>query len=290
MKRKLHQFQKEYMKTDITLKVIQTNQSTVDIQESVQNAFNEFDRIVKKFTRFESTSELSNLNNHGGEWFSVSNEFFGLLQSMLQIAKETNGAFDPTIIDFLEVYGYDRNYDFSKLDNPNLNNFVEKIKNERPHWSEIQLNLKLTKVKLAKNQRVDLGGIGKGYAIDCAFNELIKVNTDFLIDAGGDVRSSGLNEINKLWQIGLKSTIGDKDTVIGSIELDNKALASSGSWARKVKNFHHLINPLTGKPSKNNYSTVFVLADTGLKADAWATACFIDSNLKVPKGFKVLRS
>jgi thiamine biosynthesis lipoprotein len=268
--------QKDFMKTVITFHVIKGDSKTVDVQNAIEEGFYEFERIVKSFTRFEDTSELSNLNRNSGKWVSVSKELFELVEFMLKMSGDTDGAFDPTIIDFLEVYGYDKNYDFSKLDNPKLDEFVKKIADERPSWKEIKLDEKNSRIKLAENQRIDLGGIGKGYAVDCAFEKLSKVSSNFIIDAGGDIRTSGLNEKSEPWQVGLKAKNKDGvEETVGIVELSNYALASSGSWSRKVKQFHHLIDSRSGKPIETDYSTVFVTAQTSMLSDAWATAIFV---------------
>ncbi len=267
--------EKNFMNTVITFKVVQAKQNTVDILDSIEKGFDQFDRIVKQYTRFNEDSELSNLNRNSGSWTKISAEFFELIEYMLNLAKETDGCFDPTIIDFLETYGYDKNYDFSKLDNPKLDDMVKNISVTRASFKDIELDKKNLKVKLVKGQRIDLGGVGKGYAIDCAFDELEKVSDNFLIDAGGDIRAKGKNEKGEVWKVALKNKNESGEIVeIGFIELDNKSVASSGSWARKVKQFHHLINPKTGLP-ENKYTTVYVVAQKGIDADAWGTALFV---------------
>jgi len=262
------------MKTTMTFKIVQTNEATIDILNSIEEAFGEFDRIVKKYTRFDENSELSNLNRNSGNWTQISEEFFNLIEYMLDLAEKTNGAFDPTVIDFLEIYGYDPNYDFSKLDNPELNKIVKKQTKERKSFRDIKLDKDNNRVKLARGQRIDLGGVGKGYAIDCAYSKLNNIK-NFLIDAGGDIRVKGRNEKGELWKISLRHEDSEGKVVdFGEVELDNRALACSGSWARKVKQFHHIINPKTGKP-ENRLKTVYVEADTGIVSDSWATALFV---------------
>jgi len=270
---------KSFMNTLITIKVIKEAETTVKILDAIEEAFGEFDRIVKAYTRFNENSELSNLNRMSGSWVKVSPEFFELTKKMLDLARKTDGAFDPTIIDFLEIYGYDKNYDFSKLENPELDQLVQNRAKTRPSWNEIELDPENIKIKLQNDQKIDLGGIGKGYAIDCAFEKIIKNQiNNFLIDAGGDIRASGRNQKDNIWNVGLKhEDINGKQIVHSMINLNNKALACSGSWARKVKQFHHLINPLTGKP-QNAFKTIYVQADTATAADGWATALFILGN------------
>lgn len=274
---------KRFMNTLITFKVVKDNQSTVEILDAIENGFGEFDRIVKSYTRFNEDSELSNLNRKSGEWVEVSREFVHLIAYMLNLSKETDGAFDPTIIDFLDIYGYNKNYDYSNLDNPELDKKVDLILQSRPSWKDIEIDEENRKVKLVKNQKIDLGAIGKGYAIDCAFTKIKEASRHFLIDAGGDIRSWGRNDKDEVWSVGLKKEdIDGKQSIFSMVELNNKALASSGSWARKIKQFHHLINPKTGKP-ENRYKTVYVMADDAITADSWATTIFVGGDkLKLP--------
>lgn len=277
---------KDFMNTKIEIQVIKDGQNTVKLQESIEDAFGEFDRIVNKYTRFNESSELSNLNRNNGKWTKISYEFFTLIEFMLDLSKKTNGAFDPTIIDFLEMYGYDKHYNFEKLHDSKLAERIKQFAEERPHWSEIEINKKEQKVKLQKSQRIDLGAVGKGYAIDCAYEKIKNFSDNFIINAGGDIRASGTDENGENWKVSLqvpedtsnikslpKKNIFKKD--IGEIVLENNAIASSGSWARKVSYFHHLINPNTGTPVETQHSTVFVNAPTALEADAWATALFV---------------
>lgn len=266
---------RNFMNTVIAFSAAQKTETTVDILDSFEEGFAEFDRIVKKYTRFNENSELSNLNRNNGKWTQISEEFFYLVEYMLNLAHQTHGAFDPTIIDFLEVYGYNKNYDFSGLENPELNNLVKRIADTRASFEEIELDKKNLRVKLEKNQRIDLGGIGKGYAIDCAFEKIVKKTANFLIDAGGDIRAKGENQKKKPWSVGLKYLKDGKPEILGTLELNNEALACSGSWSRKVKQFHHLIDPKTGNPKESHYNTVFVKAPVALLADSWATAIFV---------------
>ncbi|MEO6728319.1 MAG: FAD:protein FMN transferase [Candidatus Dojkabacteria bacterium] len=284
---KLIEKQKNFMNTVITIKVVQDKQNTVDILDSIEKGFDEFDRIVKQYTRFDENSELSNLNRNSGNWTKITPEFFELIEYMLNLANETEGCFDPTIIDFLETYGYDKNYDFSKLDNPKLDEMVNNMAKTRASFKDIELDKKKLKVKLVKAQRIDLGGVGKGYAIDCAYDQLIKVNENFLIDAGGDIRAKGKNEKDEIWKVALRNRNGEVIEDIGYIELNDESVASSGSWARKVKQFHHLINPKTGLP-ENKFTTVYVIAKKAIDSDAWGTALFVGGE-KYLKKHKDLR-
>lgn len=283
--------QREFMRTTITIKVVQTSElKTVEILDAIETAYGEFDRIVKVYTRFNEDSELSNLNRNSGNWVKVNPEFFMLIKQMLEFSEVTNGSFDPTVIDFLETYGYDPNYDFSKLDKPELDDLVHKMAKTRNSWQQIQLNSDTESVRLAKGQRLDLGGIGKGYAIDCAYAKLLHMN-NFLIDAGGDIRAKGTNIEGKPWKIDLKhKDTNDQEKILGYLELNDTSIAASGSWARKVKQFHHILDPLTGKPV-DSMRTVYVLGPIATITDVWATSLFVggkDLIAKLPEGYEAM--
>jgi FAD:protein FMN transferase len=286
--------QRNFMSTTITLTMIQTPKfSTVEILDAIEAAFGEFDRIVKRFTRFNEDSELSNLNRNSGNWVKVTPEMFMLVEEMLKLSQATDGAFDPTVIDFLETYGYDPNYNFSKLDNPDLDNMVKNMADTRPSWREIELDKENNSIKLAPKQRLDLGGIGKGYAVDLAF-DILKRFENVLIDAGGDLRALGQNENEEPWQLAMKHLAKGQDPkdaeIIGVIKTEKLSLACSGSWARKVKQFHHIIDPRTGKPTEE-MQTVYVAAPTATEADSWATALFVggkDLLEKLPQHIQAL--
>lgn len=291
------------MNTVITIKVI-TDAGTVAGQNAIEKAFGQFERIVKLYSRFDEQSELSKLNRSGGKWFDVSEEFSFLIGYMLSLAKATNGVYDPTIIDILEAYGYSAKKDFDqKLNDPDLTKKIADLVANRPKFSEIELEKQ--RVKLAPNQRLDLGGIGKGYAIDCAAAELFEFS-DFLIDAGGDIRVQGNNLEGKPWQLGLKHKFEDQEGYLGQVELTSGSLCASGSWARRVGNFHHIIDPQSGNPH-NESLTAYTYAKTALLADSWCTPLFLfgkvdklpndvagmiidkDNNATIGKGFPEIK-
>jgi thiamine biosynthesis lipoprotein len=266
---------KKFMNTDITVHVVNEKQNTVKTLDAIEAVYSEFDRIVKRYTRFNEDSELSNLNRSSGTWVTVTPEFFKLVQFMLDLNKNTNGVFDPTIIDFLEIYGYNKDYDFSKLENPLLDSMVKEISEKRAKASQIELNEKELSVKLVKGQKIELGGCGKGYALDQSRDILLNLGfSNFLIDGGGDLIANGVNDKGEEWEVGLYTFENGEKTLKGATKLNNEALASSGGWARKVKQFHHLINPTNGTP-ENKFNTVFVRSKDAILADSLATTLFV---------------
>lgn len=257
---------------------------TVPTSNLLSEAFSKFEYVAKKFSRFDKNSELSHLNNSSnGKPVKVSDELYKLIEFALKICKETNGAFDPTIIDLLEMYGYTATPDFSRLYEADFFKEITEYVKTRPSPMDIKLFPSIHEIQLLKNQRIDLGSIGKGYAIDLAYSVLDSKLDSFIINAGGDIRAKGLKENDKPWVVSLaQEPLPNSDaqqfdydrTEYGKIELKNQALAASGRSERKTGVFHHLIDPRTGLPVNHSHQT-FVVANTAMEADAWATALFI---------------
>ena len=268
-----------FMNTIIRLQVV-SSKGTIYTRSKIEDAYQCFDTVVKKFSRFSKTSELTQLNNSAAKPFKASTELFTLLQLALKVAKISDYAYDPTIIDLLEAYGYDANQDYQRLNRSDIGIEVQKLAAKRPSCDGISLNVKEHTVTLKPNQRVDLGSVAKGYAIDLAYEVLAGNGFDgFLINAGGDLRAYGCNSKNLPWRVMLyRSQLPNQryqqDVSLGSIVLENMAIAGSGGWARRDGSFHHLLNPKNGQPL-NSIAHTFVMADNATEADVWATALFV---------------
>lgn len=268
-----------FMNTIIRFQVV-SSKGTVFTRTKMDEAYDCFDHVVQNYSRFLNTSELTSLNRSPEIEFKVTPELYELISKSLKTAKITDGAYDPTVIDLLEAYGYDSKQDFSKLQDNQLSLEVMKLAKDRPSFQEIKLNAKDQTVRLVKNQRLDLGSIGKGYAIDLAYKVLDGNGfSGFLINAGGDLRAYGHNPQGLPWKVMLyKSQLPnqrlDQSVFFGYMLLEDIAVAGSGGWARRVGTFHHLLNPKDGQPI-NSVAQTYVSGPNGTDTDLWATALFV---------------
>lgn len=285
---KLHTDKFECMSTWVEFKVW-TNLGPVAANKAIEAAADEFFRIARLYTRFKDDSELAELNRHGGSFHKVSAELLELVTILLELAEFTDGRFDPTVIDLLELHGYKESFDRQKIkqavpDVRDFSNYVAK----RPSWREIEVDRSLPAIKLAKKQRLDLGSIGKGWAMDCAARVLAEGSENFLISAGGDNIGKGINpETGEAWKIQLLTMQAQPRKELfsfGCVELDpgGQAVASSGSWARSAGKFHHLLDPLSGNP-ENNMVQTFVTHKSATYADGLSTALFVGGTSYIDK-------
>ncbi len=262
------------MGTKIEIRLDDDEFSTSKLNELSNLAFKKFEFVVKHFSRFDENSELSKLNRSSGETFKVSKELFYLIKLNLFVAKQTNYIFDPTIIDLLKAFGYNKNYNegeiFNKLQEKNFKKQILEIKKHRKNAKDIELNSKNLSVKLPKDVEIDLGASAKGLAIDLACEVLNKYNVKkFLINAGGDIYSKG---VHKIALFNPKTNYKNYE----KINLKNEAIAGSGSWAKKVGIFSHIINPTLTDPKGNKlFQQVYVIAKNATIADIYSTALYL---------------
>jgi len=131
----------------------------------------------------------------------------------------------------------------------------------------------------AKGMRVDLGGIGKGYAVDFAWERSRSQGTsNFMFDLGGNIRVSGEAQPGVAWAIAIRDPF-NKASTLAKIEMpDEWALATSGQYERFVeiegRRYGHIIDPRTGYPAVG-LAGVTVLAPNATMADALSTGLFV---------------
>ena len=101
----------KYLGTEIDIQiVVENNEQIIKAKNDLKKILIQYQKFEKIFSRFDRSSELSNLNAHLGVFLSVSEEMINVAWQSLKFYKKTKGFFDPRIIGFLECIGYDRDF------------------------------------------------------------------------------------------------------------------------------------------------------------------------------------
>jgi FAD:protein FMN transferase len=183
----------------------------------------------------------------------------------VEAREQTGGLFDPTVHDALVAAGYDRS--FEQMDE------VPADARREAAACGGGVDVHGSTIELAPGTRLDLGGIGKGYAVDRVVREL-SVTGDCLVNAGGDVAVHG-----GTWPVGVE----DGPT----LELTWGALATSGRdrrrWRRGAEELHHLVDPRTGGPAETDLLRVTVFAASAVEAEVLAKAAFLGAPVAAPQ-------
>jgi len=230
--------------------------------EALDSAFDgaeaEFHRLEALLSRFREDSELSRLNRDGA--IDAGPDLLRVVALALDARERTRGRFDPTVHDALVAAGYDRSFEDIAPESH--------VRCQAPDVSAGGVSIEGTRIVLEPGVRLDLGGIGKGYAAECAA-ELLALAGPCLVNAGGDVATRG-----GAWPVGVETT-GDPLT----LELRGAALATSGRdrrrWRRGGRELHHLIDPRTGAPAETDLLRVTVVAPDAVEAEVAAKALFL---------------
>ncbi len=221
----------------------------------------EFERLEAVMSRFRPESELSRLNRHGR--IEAGPDLLRVVTLALDARVATGGLFDPTVHDAVVAAGYDRTFDELPADAPG-----DPLPEHRP--GEVLVSGRT--IELAGGTRLDLGGIGKGYAVDRAC-ELLAMAGPCLVNAGGDLAVRGGS-----WPVGAGGV---------TLLLESGAIATSGRdrrhWRRNGEERHHLIDPRTGRPADNGLLSVTVVAPSAVEAEVLAKVAFLGGAVEAPR-------
>lgn len=233
-----------------------------------------FKEIDMSMSTYKKTSIISRVNNNNS--VQLDDHFKNVFSFSKKIYEITGGRFDPSIGLLVNYWGFgpEKFVPDSKI-NPN-DQFTYLLSKTGFNRFEIIDN----KLSRPMDSYIDFNAIAKGYAVDEVAEFLKNKQIDnFLVEIGGEINSSGINiDKNKPWLVAIDMPRFDGDrSNYSSLELNNISLASSGTY-RKFKidsmgnRYAHIINPLTGYPTKTNILSVTVKASSCVEADAYATA------------------
>lgn len=244
------------------VEVISPDRKAADI------VFREIKRIENLLSFYKDDSEISRLNKQGR--LAVSADTLFVVKRAGEFWQATQGAFDITIEPLLKLWGFvDKNF-------------------RRPSEEEIKATLGkigFDKIKISdtiiefaiENMQINLGGIAKGYAVDCAIQKIRQAGIkSALVNAGGDIYCLG-DKFGKPWRVMIKNP--NQKGKKNYLELIDKAVATSGNYEQYFfaddSRYCHILNPKTGRPADSGVDSVSVIANDCLTADALATSIFV---------------
>ncbi len=270
----MQRFSHEAMAT--TFEVIILYQDARYAQQAAWAAFNELDRLEAELSRFIENSDISRINNlAAGQSLQVGLDAFECLQLSTRIYAETNGAFDITIGSLLGCWlGEDEKARTPSKEQLNLareRTGIHLFKlDEAEHTVQVLASAILLRKSEAAGVQIDLGGIGKGYAVDRMAELLHDWSIDTAVIHGGysSVLALDAPSGTKGWPLTLSNPDNRKQTLAG-LHLQGRALSGSG-----LQKGRHIIDPRTAQPVKGK-RTAWACALDAATADALSTAFMV---------------
>ncbi|MGN0509009.1 MAG: FAD:protein FMN transferase, partial [Ruminococcus sp.] len=243
-----------------------------------QNAETALSQAAEKLTELERLwsvtgpdSDIHAVNHSAGQAVEVSTETLELVFFALQMAKETDGALEPTIYPILTAWG------FTTEENriPSDTEIAELLKNVGYEM----VRTDGSSVGLENGMMLDLGAVGKGYAGDLAARVLLDNGiTSALLDIGGNIQTIGTKPDGSPWRLGLRDPFSGG--TLGILEISNMAVVTSGNYERYFigedgKKYGHIIDPSDGYPAESGLASVTIIAKEGRLCDALSTSLFV---------------
>lgn len=244
-----------------------------DINASVGEKLREIETGLLSWTTGDS--QIAEINNANGETVEVSEELAGYLTQILQLAADSDGAFDPTLGEVIRLWNIEG-------DDPHV-----------PEQSELDKLLKNVdyknivldgdKVTLKNGSTLDLGAVGKGIGCDvtAACLKEQKDVTGMILNLGGSsVMAYGEKPDQSPWKVAVTDPRDTEGEYVGAVAIKGgEFLSTSGDYEKYFmedgKRYHHILNPEDGYPVWNGVTSVTVVCDNGLLADGLSTACFV---------------
>lgn len=239
----------------------------------------EVDRVVAQMSTYEHDSDLSRFNRApAGTWQTLPPEFYGVLRYALGLAKDSGGAYDPTVGPLVNLWGFGP--DKRPREAPTAAEIA--AARGRVGWDRIRLDDAGHRAWQPGGVYVDLSSVAKGFGVDqvARFLDASGVAA-YLVEVGGELRAHGRKPDGTPWHVGIErpgaasGALDSPDEVERIVSLTDRAIATSGDYRHYFetggKFYSHHIDPRTGFPVAHRIASVSIIADDCMHADSLGT-------------------
>jgi thiamine biosynthesis lipoprotein len=262
------------MGTEVKVTAWTADDARADV--AISAVFSEFDRLDDLMSVWKSGSDIARLNNAAGERaVPVSADTREVLRIARQVSEQTDGAFDVTFAALSGLWKFD--YQDKDGTVPSRQEIAKRL--PLVNYRDLVVEDGAGTARLRRmGMRVNLGGIGKGYAVDRGVEILRRSGfRDFMIQAGGDMYVSGKRG-DRAWRLGIRDPRGPADRIFATLDLTNGTFSTSGDYERFFikdgRRYHHIIDLRVGEPATKCRSVTLV-TERAVIADALAKGVFI---------------
>lgn len=244
-------------------------------RKALEAAFAQVEQVEQAASTYRATSGISKLAAAaGGPPMAISSCLAGVLRRGMEVAEETEGAFDMTCGPLVRLWR--KTWKHGQAPSP------EQLAAARALVDRDGLKLSPDgkKARLLKpGMSLALGGIAKGYAVDLAVAAIRRAGISAaLVDAGGDIYALGSPPRRARWLVGVRDPAKPGEILPKALAVRDRAVATSGDYLQfgtvKGHRYSHILDPRTGRPVEQ-MASVTVVAPDATTADAYATAASV---------------
>ena len=243
--------------------------------DAIDAALEELSWVERTMTKFSPKSDVGRVNSAAATApVPVSHATAAVLKEALRWAEASEGAFDPCLGKSVALW------DVAKRRQPPRPDRVHRLAGRKLYRAlDIDTSPAGPVVEFHDaDVAIDVGGIAKGYGVDCAVQVLKRWRIGHaLVNVGGDLYALGRSEDGDPWKVGIRSPDNPLQ-LAGTLAVADEAVATSGDYMQffdhQGRRYHHLLDPATGAPRASTVHSVTVKAERCVTADAAATAVF----------------
>ena len=257
-------------------------------EKIIDKAFEEVKKIEQLVSINMDGTELDEVNNNSGiKPVKVSDDTYNIIKKGLEYSSLTNGSFDITIGPLVKLWSIG----LPEAKVPTLDEIKGTLK--YINYKDVEINDSEKTVFLKKTGMIiDLGGIAKGYTADVIAQTLKDEGVEkAIIDLGGNIYALGEKSENTLWRIGIQNPDQTRGEIVGSINVKDKSIVTSGIYERFIEQdgvkYHHILSPESGYPYDNEIAGVTIISDKSIDGDALSTSVF---SMGITKGLEFINS
>ncbi len=234
------------------------------------------ERIEASMSHFREDSELCRFSRlAAGERLTLSDEFAWVLRGALRVAGASDGAFDPTLGQQIEAWGFgagprvgDAGFCLPPAAVPS-----------GAAWQALLLD-EDNGLRQPGGVNLNLSAIAKGFAVDAVSDWLSRKGyAHHLTEVGGELKGVGMKPDLQPWWVALELPAPECPLPATRVALHGLAVATSGDYRRRYMangRYHqHTLDPRNGAPVAHNLASVTVVHEECMVADAWATAIMV---------------
>ena len=241
--------------------------------KAIRAGFHEIKRLEGLLSTWIASSELSQVNAEAGHHpVRVSRETFDLVAKSIELARLTDGGFNIAVGPAVEAWSVtEQQHIPTDEELARLKGLVD--------WTNVQLNQDEQTIFLSRRgMKIDVGGIGKGYAADRAATEMKQAGAQGgLVALSGDIKAFGTLPDREGFPVGIKHP-REEGALIAIIDLRDEAISTAGDYERFFERdgirYHHILDSTTLQPARTCQS-VTVIGKEGILVDGLDTGIFV---------------
>jgi thiamine biosynthesis lipoprotein len=237
--------------------------------------------VNRQMSHYDPESELSRFNRAPANVpFKVAPEFARVTRFSLDLARRSDGAFDPTLAPVINLWGFGEQTDRRSV--PAAADLAAVL--SKTGWQHLTVTPRDELVKDLPDLTLNLSAVAKGFGVD----EMVRVLrgrgfTNVYASIAGEVRGMGRNPRGSAWKVGISAPLehwNESDPMVAVAALSDRAISTSGDYQKfffdaQGRRLAHIFDPRTGWPVQHDVGGVSVVASDNMTADALGTTLFV---------------